>query len=124
MMASQVGSLCGGSARTTRRRQGAMGGPTVAGIGEVTWRPRGDGRFRWFEPQNHPGGWFPNFGRKTEGSLGAVKVRAEGTRLHLGACFEAKGSRGVAVPVQCVYKNLDSFAPAWVVILEVSLGIF
>ena len=58
------------------------------------------------------GGWFPGFGRKTEGELDAVKVRAEGTWRHLRACFEAKGSRRGAVPFRCVYKKLDSFAPA------------
>ena len=68
------------------------------------------------------GVWFPGFGRKTEGGLGAVKVRAEGTRPHLRACFEAKRSQRGAVPVQCFYKNLDHFAPAWVVILEISIG--
>ena len=58
------------------------------------------------------GGWFPSFGRKIGGGLGAVKVRAEGTRHHLRASFEAKGSRREDVPVRCVYKNLDSSAPA------------
>ena len=48
------------------------------------------------------GGRFPGFGRKTRGGLGAVKVRAEGTRRHLQTCFEAKGSRRGAVPVRCV----------------------
>jgi len=63
------------------------------------------------------GVWFPDFGRKTGGGLGAVKIRAEGTRHHLQACFEAKRSRRGAVPVRCVYKNMDCIAPAWVVIL-------
>ena len=103
MMASQVGGLCGGSARTTRRRQGATGGPTVAGIGEVTWRPRGDGRFRWFEPQNHPGGWFPNFGRKTEGSLGAVKVRAEGMWRHRETCVKTTYPSDASIKVGRFY---------------------
>ena len=29
------------------------------------------------------GGWFPGFGRKTGGELGAVKVQAEGMWHHL-----------------------------------------
>ena len=56
-------------------------------------------------------------GLKTGCGLGAVKIRAESTRHHLRACFEAKRSRRGAVPVRCVYKNMDCIAPAWVVIL-------
>ena len=41
-------------------------------------------------------------GLKIGAGLGAVKVRAEGTRRHLQTCFEAKGSRRGAVPVRCV----------------------
>ena len=63
------------------------------------------------------GGWFPGFGRKTGGGLRAVKVRAEGTQRHLRACFEAKGSRRGAVPVEYVYQNMDCIGLVWVVTL-------
>ena len=36
------------------------------------------------------GGWFPGFGCKTRGGLGAVKVRAEGTRRHLQTCLRRR----------------------------------
>ena len=57
-------------------------------------------------------GWFPGFGHKTGGGLGTVKV-----------CFEAKGSRRGAMPVQCVYENLDGFAPLWASSVISSVGV-
>ena len=47
---------------------------TRVDIEEIAWRPSGDGRFQWFEPQNHRVGRFPGLGLKTGGVLGVVKV--------------------------------------------------
>ena len=56
-------------------------------------------------------------GLKTGDGLGAVKVRAEGTWHHREACVETKRSREGDVSIQCSYKKLDDFAPAWAVIV-------
>ena len=53
------------------------------------------------------GGWFPGFGRKTGGGLGAAKVRAEGMWRHREACIEAKRSREGRTSIRCLYKKLD-----------------
>jgi hypothetical protein len=43
------------------------GGRTRVDIEHLAWESRGDGRFRWFGPQNHQGGRFPGLGLKTRG---------------------------------------------------------
>ena len=60
---------------------------------------------------------------KTGGRLSAVKVRVEGMWRHREACVEAKQSREGGVSVQCFYKKLDEFAPAWPVIIINSVGV-
>ena len=52
-------------------------------------------------------------GLKTEGGLGAVKVRAEGMWRHRETCVEAKQSREGGVSVRGSYKKLDCFASTW-----------
>ena len=61
---------------------------------------------------------------KTGGGLEAVKIRAEGTWRHREACVEAKRSREGGVSVRGLYKKMDEFAPAWVVIVMKNVGIF
>ena len=56
-------------------------------------------------------------GLKTEGRLGAVKVRAEGTWRHSEACIETKRSREGGVSVCGSYKKMDEIAPAWACIV-------
>ena len=63
-------------------------------------------------------------GLKTGGGLGAVKVRVEGTWRHREACVETKRSREGGVSVRCSYKKMDRFAPAWIVIVVISVGVF
>ena len=65
-----------------------------------------------------------SLGLKTRGGLGSVKVRAEGTWRNREACVEAKRSREGGVSVRGLYKKMDEFAPAWVVIVIKSVGIF
>jgi hypothetical protein len=43
---------------------------------------------------------------------------------HREPCVEAKQSCEGGVFVRCSYKKLDQFAPVWVVILDISIGIF
>lgn len=54
---------------------------TRVDIEEIAWRPSGDGRFQWFEPQNHRAGRFPGLGLKTGGASnvpGSLRWRAHG----------------------------------------------
>lgn len=57
------------------------------------------------------GGWFPSFGHKTGGGLGAAKVRADVTRRHREACIEAKRSREGRTSVRCLYKKVGQKCP-------------
>ena len=70
------------------------------------------------------GGWFPGFGHKTGGGLGAAKVRADVTWRHREACIEAKRSREDGVSVRGSYKKLDEFTPAWAVIVNNNIVVF
>ena len=70
------------------------------------------------------GDGFDRFGLKNGVGLGAAKVRAEVTWRHREACVEVKRSREGDVSIQCSYKKLDDFAPAWAVIVVNSVWVF
>ena len=66
-------------------------GRTRVNIGKVVWQPSEDGRFGWFEPQNHRAGSFPGLDLQTRGKPGAVgasRRRAHGVIAKLAS--EAK----------------------------------
>jgi len=117
-MASQVGGLCGGCVRTTRRRQGSAGGRTRVDIVGLTSKPEVS------HVVQRRGRGFDRFGLKTGSGLGVVKVRAESTWRHREACVEAKRSREDSMSVRCFYKKLGEFAPVWTVIIINSVGVF
>ena len=49
---------------------------------------------------------------------------AKGTWRHREACVEAKQSCECGVSVRCSNKNMDHFAPAWVVTVVISVWVF
>ena len=85
--ASRVGCSGAGSAKDLEASMPG-GGRTRVDTEEVAWRPRGDGRFGWFGPQNHRRGRFSGLGLKTGGEsgvAGAPRRRARGTIVKLAS---------------------------------------